>query len=117
MEVSGAADLDLESADGDIAMSQTSGIWEAPVRALARRGRLAAAVPVYEDIAVAAATSGQIELEAGFPATVLDENGERRVRVEFGRALRRMRLEAGDGGIFLRAGISEAVLKPAEPAN
>ncbi|MBK8069995.1 MAG: hypothetical protein IPK27_20960 [Rhodanobacteraceae bacterium] len=113
IEVSGAADLDLRSATGAIAASQTSGHWRTPIELHTRSGRIAVAVPVYAGISVDAMTRGRIELEPGFTGSVFESGGKRRLQAKFGDGGRAFRSRSDLGEIFLRAGIPESVLQQA----
>lgn len=117
IEVSGAAELDLRSHSGAIAASQTSGEWRWPVELRTDSGRIAAAVPVYASITVDATTAGPIELEPGFPGTVAESGGQRRLRASFGNGERLFTARSNTGEVFLRAGITPSVLQPPDAAG
>lgn len=114
IEVSGAAELDLRSDSGAIAASQTSGSWSAPIAVQTRSGRIAMAVPVYADIVVDARTRGRIELEPGFPGTVVESEGHSQVQAKFGAGGRELTLRSESGEIFLRGGIPASVLQESQ---
>jgi hypothetical protein len=117
IEVSGAAGLDLRSDSGAIAASQTSGSWSTPVAVHTRSGRIAMAVPVYADVAVDARTSGRIELEPGFPGTVIESQDHSSLQAKFGAGSRELTVRSETGEIFLRGGIPERVLQESRPSG
>lgn len=114
IEVSGAAELDLRSDSGAIAASQNSGVWGTPIAVHTRSGRIAMAVPVYADVAVDARTRGRIELEPGFPGTVVESEGHTQLQARFGAGSHELTVRSETGDIFLRGGIPESVLQGSE---
>lgn len=113
IQVSGDADLDLESTSGDIAFSQISGQWTKTVSVRTGGGKVFATLPIYSDIVVDA-RGGRIEIEGNFPVQPVTADGGMHLLARFGAALRSVRIDSGSGVINLRAGI--APLSPrAEP--
>lgn len=93
IQASGQADLDIESASGEIIARQESGNWQQTARVVSGSGRILAAIPAFADVHLRASSGGVLSVDPGLPAPMV-EGDRMRIDARLGAALRMLEIRS-----------------------